>query len=232
MVRRKRRARRATRSAEATASIERVADAEVASAHVEEGSAPLTPGALPEFTPREEEQPADEATDAGDAGPSDGASDRSGGSDSDAPSPPLTPDAVVGMIDLALYVSVRCVAASAKVPWGPDVERIARMTPAERAALLAFAPSAVPYLRSLLESAPFVGVAAFGGLAVVTVVSHMAQVKDLAKGTSSREPRAPTPSDSARPVDAVQPESGTPPPAGVVITSQLPDLYAGTAPPT
>lgn len=150
-------------------------------AGVTPGTSPIRPDPLPpaEAPAREPSEPntdrAEEAARAAAAGDQPLPDGMEG--EPEQPAGELTPEVLVQLCEVALFMTVRVVAARRGVPFD-DVAQHARFTPEDRAGLLGLAPAACPYLNQLLGPAPpWLGAAIFGVALGTTMLEHAAKVR-------------------------------------------------------
>lgn len=155
---------------------------------VTEGTAPLEPDPLPplEAAPRIDSPETSEtdsqggsaasAAEAAAAGPAieDPVHAQSAPNDGNPFGGALTPEALVQLCDVAMFVTVRAACAAKRVPWDDQTQRLAKLSKAERADLAAMAPLAIPYLSKQFAQAPdWAGAAMFGLVFASTASAHV-----------------------------------------------------------
>lgn len=193
----------------------------VAGPTVQEGTSPLQPDAPPTppaSAPAASAQADKAASILGSADAPGGAPGAPGAEAAPAPPPALTPEAVVGLVELANMIAVRAVASQRKVAHDERLAALYKLDPETRETLKAYAPYAMPYLEELLARGPLVGALIFGGVAVVTIATNLGRVKELSPAKpAASSPQSPAPGIPPTP----QPESRDPYAAANMQTSAL-----------
>lgn len=163
-------------------------------------AAPLSPPPLPE----------PDAPSGADAAPDDETSGAAAEPQGEPP-PPLTPKALVDLVEGANVLAIAMVVRTQKGQ--ADAARVAelqRFDPNTRALLEGLAPSAIPYVQRWIGDHSLMGALAFAGVAGMAIAGNMAAARRLVVNVKAERPRPPFQPDP----EPARAQMGEPPPSG------------------
>jgi hypothetical protein len=130
--------------------------------------------------------------------------------------PILTADAVARVTEVGVYIAVRMRAISKRRSWDAAKSEAARFTPGAREDIKAFAPFALPYLKSTAEANPWLGLAFFGLVAWSAAGDSFERVSAIERERGEDLPKSPAPATDGkvltlmRPMESVERAPGPP----------------------